>query len=133
MRYFSCSSGGNPSCPPGIPEVQQEVEHYHLARVRANENSTYAVFAAQKGVSGIFGPDMFLVPRNEVVLNESGFADMTMDTRFILSDESGCPAINLVREKPMLEPDILHGMTVDRRNGLCALKKESHMSDKNMM
>ena len=44
-------------------------------------------FAAQKGVSGIFGPDMFLVPRNEVVLNESGFADMTMDTRFILSDE----------------------------------------------
>ena len=92
----------NPSCPPGIPEVQQEVEHYHLARVRANENSTYAAFAAQKGVSGIFGPDMFLVPRNEVVLNESGFADMTMDTRFIFSDESGCPVINLVREKPML-------------------------------
>ena len=89
-------------CPPGIPEVQQEVEHYHLARVRANENSTYAAFAAQKGVSGIFGPDMFLVPRNEVVLNESGFADMTMDTRFIFSDESGCPVINLVREKPML-------------------------------
>ena len=59
----------------------------------------YAAFAAQKGVSGIFGPDMFLVPRNEVVLNESGFADMTMDTRFIFSDESGCPVINLVREK----------------------------------
>ena len=92
----------NPSCPPGIPEVQQEVECYHLARVRANENNTYAVFAAQKGMSGIFGPDMFPVPRNEVVLNENGFTDMTMDTRFILSDESGCPAINLVREKPML-------------------------------
>ena len=36
------------------------------------------------------------------IVNESGFADMTMDTRFILSDESGCPVINLVREKPML-------------------------------
>lgn len=99
---FAVPAVENPSCPSGCPEVQQEVERYHLARVRANENNTYAVFAAQKGMSGIFGPDMFSVPRNEVVLNERGFAELAMDTRFIMTDEGGNPAVNPVREKPML-------------------------------
>ena len=87
-----------------IEYCEEETHSPTLSKIAklANENNTYVAFAAQKGVSGIFGPDMFLVPRNEVVLNESGFADMTMDTRFIFSDESGCPVINLVREKPML-------------------------------
>lgn len=100
---FAVPAIESPSCPPGCPAVQQEVEHYHIARVRANENNTYAAYAAQEGMSGIFGPDMFLVPLNEVVLNEKGYAEMAMDTRFILTDECGRPAVNLVREKPMLE------------------------------
>ncbi len=92
----------SPICPGCCPEARQAEEEYHLARVRANENNTYAAFAAQEGMSGIFGPDMFPVPRNEVIVRENGFGEMALDTRFILTDGQGRPAVNVVREKPML-------------------------------
>lgn len=92
----------SPTCPGCCPEARQAEEEYHLARVRANENNTYAAFAAQEGMSGIFGPDMFPVPRNEVIVRENGFGEMALDTRFILTDGQGRPAVNVAREKPML-------------------------------
>lgn len=92
----------NPTCPSCCLEAWQAGEDYYPARVRANENNTYAVFAAQEGVSGIFGPDMFLEPRNEVLLRERGIREMRLDTRFILTDGQDNPAVNVVREKPML-------------------------------
>ena len=45
---------------------------------------------------------MFLEPRDEVLLREKGFREMKLDTRFILTDIQGHPAVNVVREKPML-------------------------------
>lgn len=92
----------SPTCPGCCPEARQAEEEYHLARVRANENNTYAAFAAQEGMSGIFGSDMFPVPRNEVIVRENGFGEMALDTRFILTDGQGRPAVNVAREKPML-------------------------------
>ena len=92
----------NPACPDCCAEARQAEEDYYPARVRANENNTYAAFATQKGMSGIFGPDMFLEPRNELLVQENAFGEMTLDTRFILTDSKGCPAVNVVREKPML-------------------------------
>ena len=92
----------SPTCPGCCPRARQAEEEYHLARVRANENNTYAAFAAQEGMSGIFGPDMFPVPRNEVIVRENGFGEMALDARFILMDGQGRPAVNVAREKPML-------------------------------
>lgn len=92
----------SPTCPGCCPGARQAEEEYHLARVRANENNTYAAFAAQEGMSGIFGPDMFPVPRNELIVQENDFGEMELDTRFILTDVQGRPAVNVAREKPML-------------------------------
>ena len=99
---FAVPAVKNPNCLSGCPEAQQARENYHPARVRANENNTYTAFAVQEGISGIFGPDMFLEPRDEVLLREKGFREMKLDTRFILTDIQGHPAVNVVREKPML-------------------------------
>ncbi len=73
-------------------QKQFAVNHWHLWRTRAGENNCYIAFsntvgqcANQKfmGTSGIFGPNLYDFPRNEVILSncEQQCADMLIDTR----------------------------------------------------
>jgi predicted amidohydrolase len=85
--------------------------HWHLWRVRGGENNCYFAFANQignyiigepcVGRSGIFGPDTFLFPRQEVILtaDEEEMGTYTIDT-------SNCPdsvyPTNVVRRKDLV-------------------------------
>ena len=77
--------------------------HWHLARIRANENNSYVLFANSLKGSGIFGPDMFVNPRQETIIANDNLATMEIDTRPIITrDDRSMGKVNKVREKPML-------------------------------
>lgn len=79
--------------------------HWHLWRVRAGENNCWLVFSNQTescfGRSGIFGPDTFKFPRDEVILTSDGEETATMEI-----DTSNCPGsvypTNVVRRKDLV-------------------------------
>lgn len=85
--------------------------HWHLWRVRGGENNCYMAFANQTGEyisgdpcigrSGIFGPDTFLFPRQEVILTEKDeeTASFVIDTSN--SQDSIYPT-NVVRRKDLI-------------------------------
>lgn len=61
--------------------------HWHLWRIRAGENNTYLAFAntvhgKSMGRSGIFGPNAYLYPRDEIILseNEESLVSLEIDT-----------------------------------------------------
>lgn len=107
LANYGCDIVAIPSaakhCCAPYPGSANEESHWHIARVRANENNTYMAFAGQEGVSGIFGPDMFLSPRNEALLFHEGTVELIVDTNLILQDpQSQEYVINVAREKPMM-------------------------------
>ena len=85
--------------------------HWHLWRVRGGENNCYMAFANQIGDyvtgepcigrSGIFGPDTFLFPRQEVILTAA-----QEETASYLIDTSNSPdsvyPTNVVRRKDLV-------------------------------
>ncbi|MCD7731253.1 MAG: hypothetical protein LUI05_07150 [Oscillospiraceae bacterium] len=80
--------------------------HWHLWRVRGGENNCYMIFSNRTdgnffGRSGIFGPDTFKFPRDEVILpsDECGIGYMTIDTSN--SKDSVYPT-NVVRRKDLV-------------------------------
>jgi len=85
--------------------------HWHLWRVRGGENNCYMAFANQigdyivgdpcVGRSGIFGPDTFLFPRQEIILSadEEEIGSYTIDTSN--SPDSVYPT-NVVRRKDLV-------------------------------
>jgi len=85
------------------PGSSEGDDHWHIGRVRGNENNTFIAIANQKGHSGIFSPNMFVITLEEVILKEDGIASYEIDTDFFLADENGkVTSTNPVREKAML-------------------------------
>lgn len=80
--------------------------HWHLGRVRAGENNLYMAFAnsldpavGSFGASGVFGPDTFAFPRQEVIVTgERGHAVAQMDTSNL---DTPYPT-NVVRRKDLV-------------------------------
>lgn len=79
--------------------------HWHLWRVRAGENNCYTVFANRTdscfGRSGVFGPDTFKFPRDEVILPASGEELGTMEIDTSNLKDSVYPT-NVVRRKDLV-------------------------------
>lgn len=85
--------------------------HWHLWRARAGENNSYVAFANQVGPylsgadmigkSGVFGPDICLFPRQEVIMDAGGedIATLEIDTGNLPG--SAYPT-NIVRAKDYL-------------------------------
>lgn len=91
-------------CCSSLPGYPEEICHWHIGRVRGNENNTYIMFANQREHSGVFGPDMFTQPLDEIILDTCGsLGGVLVDTRQILYNEAtGTSNSNPVREKLML-------------------------------
>ena len=68
-----------------IPRGMNSI-HWHLWRTRAGENNCWLIFSNQTnsffGRSGVFGPDTFKFPRDEIILSKESdeFATMEIDT-----------------------------------------------------
>lgn len=80
--------------------------HWHLWRVRGGENNCYMVFANRCedgyfGRSGIFGPDTFHFPREEIIMpaKGEGFVSMVVDTS---NDPASVYPTNVVRRKDLV-------------------------------
>ncbi|WP_455925458.1 nitrilase-related carbon-nitrogen hydrolase [Pseudomonas putida] len=101
--------GGHPGTriahPAPIP-TGADPYHWHLGRVRAGENNLYLAFANSQdpalgsfGASGVFGPDTFAFPRQEVlVTREHGVGVAGVDTSNL---DSPYPT-NVVRRKDLV-------------------------------
>ncbi|MBQ5754046.1 MAG: hypothetical protein IIV90_00090 [Oscillospiraceae bacterium] len=77
--------------------------HWHIVRVRGNENNTFFAFANSRGRSGVFHYDMFCLPFNEALAPAEGEAlvSKTLVTTPILW-ENGVGTPNPIRNKMML-------------------------------
>ncbi|QAA21676.1 nitrilase-related carbon-nitrogen hydrolase [Sporolactobacillus terrae] len=86
--------------------------HWHLLRARAGENNTYFAFAnhfdpAQgfSGKSGVFGPDTFHFPRQEVIMvDEAGIVQSEIDT----GNLDNVYPTNVVRRKDLVMMRLPH-------------------------
>ncbi|WP_062218965.1 nitrilase-related carbon-nitrogen hydrolase [Aureimonas sp. D3] len=86
-RFHAGHEGTSVAQPAPIPTGPDPL-HWHQYRVRAGENNCWLAFAnvhapldGYPGHSGVFGPDTFLFPRQETVVQGNGsYALMTVDT-----------------------------------------------------
>lgn len=95
------------SSPAPIALLGNEL-HWHLWRVRAGENNCTAAFANMTGTlpsgercfgtSGVFGPDSFLFPRREIVMDAGTSGTATAD----VSTEPGPRFANPMRTKDLV-------------------------------
>ncbi len=90
-----------PTAVPLREEIRQVPDraYWHLWRARAAENCCYVAFANRAdsehmGWSGIFGPDVFALPRREALTEgpEDRAVSMTIDTRDYLGPSRPNPA-----------------------------------------
>lgn len=91
-------------CCESFPLSADPETHWHIARVRGNENNTYIAFSNAKGYSGVFNCDMFEFPRKQEVI-VSGMEEAVAGVRYetypmICRDGQWMP--NPVRTKLML-------------------------------
>lgn len=90
--FHSAHPGTEIRQPAPIPTGQDD-HHWHHYRIRGGENNCYFAFAnaympeaGLPGLSGIFGPDTFLFPRQETMLtNATGVAQLAVDTSNLAS------------------------------------------------
>ncbi|WP_336739888.1 nitrilase-related carbon-nitrogen hydrolase [Aureimonas altamirensis] len=86
-RFHASHDGTSVAQPAPIPTGADPL-HWHQYRVRAGENNCWLAFANVRapldgypGLSGVFGPDTFLFPRQEaVVLDNESYALAEIDT-----------------------------------------------------
>jgi predicted amidohydrolase len=86
--------------------------HWHAFRVRGGESNVYLAFAnvfdpgrGFAGKSAVFGPDVFVFPRQEsAILDDEGFATATVDTTNL---DTPYPT-NVVRRKDLLVMRLPH-------------------------
>ena len=76
-RFHRDHAGTGVAQPDPIP-TGSDPYHWHPFRVRAGENNCYFAFANRQdtmngyaGLSGVFGPDTFLFPRQETIVSEN--------------------------------------------------------------
>ncbi len=73
--------------------------HWHHMRVRSGENNLYVAFANSKGSSGVFGPDTFKFPRQEVIaVDDEELVGMEIDT----SNRDSVYPTNVVKRKDLV-------------------------------
>jgi predicted amidohydrolase len=90
---FHCAHPGTEIRQPAPIPTGQDDHHWHHYRIRGGENNCYFAFAnaympeaGLPGLSGIFGPDTFLFPRQETMLTSAtGVAQLAMDTSNLAS------------------------------------------------
>ncbi|MFF7709392.1 nitrilase-related carbon-nitrogen hydrolase [Pseudomonas sp. NPDC007930] len=88
----SPAAGGHPGTEvrhPGAIPTGADLYHWHLGRVRAGENNLYLALAnGGSGLpSGVFGPDTFAFPRQEVLLTAAeGVVVAPISTANLASD-----------------------------------------------
>lgn len=86
-RFHASHAGTSVVQPAPIPTGADPL-HWHQYRVRAGENNCWLAFANVRapldgypGLSGVFGPDTFLFPRQEaIVLDNESYALAEIDT-----------------------------------------------------
>lgn len=103
-RLHSDHKGSIVSQPDPIP-TGPDPFHWHHYRVRAGENNCYFVFSnvwapeeGFVGLSGIFGPDTFSFPRQEVIVQNENLAVMEVD----ISNAHSVYPTNVVRRKDLV-------------------------------
>ena len=85
---FHCAHPGTDISQPAPIPTGPDDHHWHHYRVRGGENNCYFAFAnvhmpdaGLSGLSGIFGPDTFLFPRQEALLTSAtGCVQLAIDT-----------------------------------------------------
>ncbi|MBO0904801.1 nitrilase-related carbon-nitrogen hydrolase [Jiella sonneratiae] len=104
-RFWRDHAGTAVAQPAPIP-TGADPHHYHPFRVRAGENNCYLAFAnvfdpakGYAGVSGVFGPDTFLFPRQEAIVSgNDALAVAEIDT----SSLGGAYPTHVVRRKDLV-------------------------------
>ena len=85
---FHCAHPGTEIRQPSPIPTGPDDHHWHHYRIRGGENNCYFAFAnvhmpdaGLPGLSGIFGPDTFLFPRQEALLTSAtGCVQLAIDT-----------------------------------------------------
>ena len=109
--FHSAHPGTEIRQPAPIPTGQDDC-HWHHYRIRGGENNCYFAFsnvhmpeAGLPGVSGIFGPDTFLFPRQEALLTSAtGCVQLAIDTSNL---DSAYPN-SVVRRKDLVAMRLPH-------------------------
>ena len=104
-RFHLAHAGTSVAQPVPIPTGADPL-HWHQFRVRAGENNCWLAFAnirapldGYPGLSGVFGPDTFLFPRQEAVLaDNAAYAIATIDT----SNSGSAYPTHVVRRKDLV-------------------------------
>lgn len=110
-KFHSSHAGTRISQSDPIP-TGADPYHWHHYRVRGGENNCYFVFSnaysqeeSMPGLSGIFGPDTFHFPRQEVIFSGAvGCVSMSVDT----SNLKTCYPTNVVRRKDLVAMRLPH-------------------------
>ena len=104
-RFHRDHAGTGVAQPDSIP-TGPDPHHWHPFRVRAGENNCYLAFAnvydplqGYAGLSGVFGPDTFLFPRQETIVSDNNaLAVAEIDTGTL----GGAYPTHVVRRKDLV-------------------------------